>query len=70
VIAWTRVLAAGAALALLAASPALALPYSDRIVFGDRLVHAGNAFVSVVPEPDTSSLLALGLLVLALRRNR
>ena len=28
----------------------------------------GNAFVAAVPEPDTISLLAIGLLVLALRR--
>ena len=51
-IAWIRVLAAGAALALLAVSPALAVSsYSNLYVFGDSLVDAGN--VSVVTGGTT-----------------
>jgi phospholipase/lecithinase/hemolysin len=52
VIAWIRVLAAGAALALLAVSPALAVSsYSNLYVFGDSLVDAGN--VSVITGGTT-----------------
>ena len=68
-IAWIRVLAAGAALALLAVSPALAVSsYSNLYVFGGSLVDNGR-FGSGPVASDTSSLLAIGLLVLALRRS-
>ena len=54
-IAWIRVLAAGAALALLAVSPALAATsYSNLYVFGDSLVDGGNVSVATAggtPNP-------------------
>jgi phospholipase/lecithinase/hemolysin len=64
VIAWIRVLAAGAALALLA--------FWDTIHPTTQVASVlGNAWVvASVPEPDTTSLLAIGLLVLALRSSR
>jgi phospholipase/lecithinase/hemolysin len=54
VISWNRVLGACAALALLVASPALALPYNNLIVFGDSLVDAGNVAIATggtTPNP-------------------
>ena len=50
-ISWTRVLGAGAALALLVASAADALPFNNLIVFGDSLVDGGN--VSIITGGTT-----------------
>ena len=70
-IAGIRVLAAGAAVALLAVPPDPAHGYYNGHPTTQVASILGNAWtLTAVPEPDATSLVAVGLLVLALRRTR